>query len=40
MKTLAIVLAAAVLMAGAVVPMALAQQDLSKPDSAPSPAST
>lgn len=35
MKTLAIVLAAVVLMAGAAVPMALAQQDASSPQAAP-----
>jgi hypothetical protein len=35
MKTLAIVLAAVVLMAGAAVPMALAQQDASQPQAAP-----
>ena len=35
MKTLAIVLAAVVLMAGAAVPVALAQQDSSSPQAAP-----
>jgi hypothetical protein len=35
MKTLAIVLAAIVLMAGAAVPVALAQQDASSPQAAP-----
>jgi hypothetical protein len=35
MKTLAIVLAALVLVAGAAVPMALAQQDASSPQAAP-----
>jgi hypothetical protein len=37
MKTLAIVLAAVVLMAGAAVPMAFAQQDASQPQAAPQP---